>query len=69
MMVAGEARKASATRSPWRWPQVRTSRAIPTTVAAPAAAVARFNSRCPPTGSSTAAMASNTGTPGGRDGR
>jgi hypothetical protein len=66
--VIGDARKARAIRSPLRCPQARTNRAMPTTVRAPAAAVARLTSTWPPTGSSTAVMDSNTGTPGGRDG-
>ena len=64
----GEARNASATRSPLSWPQAVTSRATATTVAASAAAVARLTRTCPPTGSSTATMASTTGTPGLREG-
>ena len=68
MSTMGEARNASATRSPLSWPQVVTNRDTATTVAASAAAVARLTRTCPPTGSSTATIASTTGTPGLRDG-
>jgi hypothetical protein len=64
----GEARKASATRSPLGWPSRRTIRAMPTT-AAPAAVADRALMAKWPIGSRTATIASNTGTPGVREGK
>ncbi len=63
----GEARKARAMRSPLGRPNWRTSRAIPITATAVVSAVARLMATWP-SGSSTATIASYTGTPGVREG-